>query len=190
MAVLCEGISVIVRRDAIEYHIDGGWAAFDELVPNSTLCSDGELARVGFMDPGSVRAFVETLESHGLTFMEDMLVIDQVKGPTLDCNWIQFGRFPIGDKPDDRVGMCWLFEGERVMGDALYIKEGSMKLYTPPDWRYEGSLSQVFLHVETDELTDRLDFVRTEGNLDVYRDRDTGKEMFVGKPGRDQGPTH
>jgi hypothetical protein len=47
MAVLCEGISVIVRRDAIDKDFDGGWSGFEALVPNSTLCTDGELARVG-----------------------------------------------------------------------------------------------------------------------------------------------
>jgi hypothetical protein len=46
MAALREGISVIVRRDAIDQDFDGDWPAFAALVPNSTLCTDGELARV------------------------------------------------------------------------------------------------------------------------------------------------
>ena len=49
-------------------------------------------------------------------------------------------------------------------------------------WQYEGSLSQQFTFVATEDLNDRMVFVRSEGGLKVYRDRDTGKEMFVGKP--------
>jgi hypothetical protein len=35
MAVLVEGISVIVRRDAIERKLKGGWATFVGAVPNA-----------------------------------------------------------------------------------------------------------------------------------------------------------
>ena len=42
MPVLAEGISVIVRLDAIARLMDDEWANF---VPNQTLCCDNELAR-------------------------------------------------------------------------------------------------------------------------------------------------
>ena len=54
MAVLCEAISVVVRRDAIDKYFKGGWIKFVDDVPNSTMCTDGELVRVGFMTPNSV----------------------------------------------------------------------------------------------------------------------------------------
>ncbi len=47
MAVLAEGISVIVRLDAIARLMDDDWARFVAIVPNQTLCCDNELARVG-----------------------------------------------------------------------------------------------------------------------------------------------
>jgi len=50
MAVLAEGLSVIVLFDAIARLVDDEWAKFVALVPNQTLCCDNELARVGFMD--------------------------------------------------------------------------------------------------------------------------------------------
>lgn len=187
MAVLCEGISVIVRRDSIDQRFTGGWAAFEELVPNSTLCSDGELARVGFMEPGSVEQFVSELVMRGLVFygdennQEDIAVADQVRGLTRPCNWLEFGRFPMGDNPQDRVSMCWLFEGERI-AHGIHLKGRSMELHAPPGWRYEGSLSQQFGFVSNQDLNERMEFLRTEDNLDVYRDRDTGKEVFVGRP--------
>ena len=62
MAVLCEAISVVVRRDSIDIYFKGGWVKFQENVPNSTICSDGELVRIGFMDPDSVQKYIEFLE--------------------------------------------------------------------------------------------------------------------------------
>jgi hypothetical protein len=67
MAVLVEGISAIVRVQAIHDRCAGGWPAFDDNVPNNTLCSDNEVARVGFMMPADCEAFVGGLERHGLS---------------------------------------------------------------------------------------------------------------------------
>ena len=69
MAVLVEAISVIVRRDSVDRSLRGGWAAFVSGVPNATLCSDGQLARVGFMDPDAAGRFVTHLQSGGLDFL-------------------------------------------------------------------------------------------------------------------------
>jgi len=51
MAVLVEAISVVVRRDAIDRSFGGGWRAFVSCVPNTTLSTDDQLARVGFTSP-------------------------------------------------------------------------------------------------------------------------------------------
>jgi hypothetical protein len=174
MAVLCEGISVIVRRDSIDSRFNGGWAAFEELVPNATLCTDGELARVGFMDPDSVQDFISELEIGGLVFdgeelrnaaelfgvaedglgddlaHEDIAVVDQLRGLTRPCNWLEFGRFPVGENPDDKVSMCWLFEGVRI-AHGIHLKGRSMQLHAPAGWSYEGSLSQQFTFLPNDE---------------------------------------
>jgi hypothetical protein len=85
MAVLVEGISVVVRRNAIDLAFDGGWKAFVSSVPNATLCIDDQLARVGFMDPKAVENYVKGLESRGLVFLQsekcvDVAVVDQQRG--------------------------------------------------------------------------------------------------------------
>ena len=69
MAVLVEAISVIVRRDAIDRRFSGGWREFLNAVPNNTFCADEDLARVGFMTPQDVEAFVRRLDCGGLTFV-------------------------------------------------------------------------------------------------------------------------
>ena len=63
MAVLIEGISVIVRRDAIESRYRSGWDGFVADVPSATFCADEEIARVGFMHPVDVEAFIEGLQA-------------------------------------------------------------------------------------------------------------------------------
>ena len=76
MAVLVEAISVVVRRVAIEERFHGGWREFEAAVPNGTLCADKELARVGFMTPPDVEAFVSHLEMSGLTFARNGQAVD------------------------------------------------------------------------------------------------------------------
>lgn len=68
MAVLIEGISVVLRADRLleAWHQD--WDAFVQSVPNKTLCADGELARVGFMTPDNTKLYIEALRGRGLTY--------------------------------------------------------------------------------------------------------------------------
>jgi hypothetical protein len=118
MAVLVEAISVVVRRDAIDRSFDGGWRAFVSCVPNATLCTDSQLARVGFMDPMAVGKFVEGVQAAGLVFLQsekctDIVVVDQQRGPTMPCEWLDFAHIPFG-KSGGKVAACWLFEGPRL----------------------------------------------------------------------------
>ena len=98
MAVLCEAISVVVRRDSIDKYFKGGWVRFKQNIPNSTMCTDGELVRVGFMYTNAVQENFESLEAGGLQFKEekkflgvfgkgrnkkDIVVVDQHQTDTL-----------------------------------------------------------------------------------------------------------
>ena len=59
------------RRDSIDKYFKGGWVRFQQNIPNSTMCTDGELVRVGFMSPNAVQEYVESLEASGLQFKEE-----------------------------------------------------------------------------------------------------------------------
>jgi len=61
MAVLVEGISIILKASAITDKYPGGWESFKAEVPNQTLCADGELIRIGFMSPDDVKGFIDDL---------------------------------------------------------------------------------------------------------------------------------
>src|SRR5687768_15123906 len=104
MAVLVEGISVIILRARLESLYPGGWAAFVANCPNATLCADTWLARVGFMTPADVESFVERLAAAGLVFVRDgvavdIAVVDQVGGTTVSCPWLEVGTVSLADGP-------------------------------------------------------------------------------------------
>lgn len=185
MAVLVEAISVIVRRDSIDKRFHGGWREFENVVPSSTLCSDDELARAGFMSPPDVEAFVRLLEKGGLTFVRngqavDIAVVDQMRGPTMPAEWLEFAHLSLGET-GNRVAACWLFEGPRIAA-GIHMPGKGMTLATPDGWTYDDSLSANFKFVGNDEMNEKLEFLRHENGNDVYLDLSTGKEVYVGRP--------
>lgn len=185
MAVLVEAISVIVRRDAINSRFLGGWRRFLSLVPNSTVCFDEDLARAGFMAPPDVESFVRKLEQGGLVFLSDghcvdIAVVDQMRGPTMPAEWLEFARMPLNGDTHRKISACWLFEEPRIAA-GIHIPAKGFQIATPPGWTYEHSLSAEFKFVESRELPGKLKFLRHEEGVDVYLDFDTGKEVFVGR---------
>lgn len=173
MAVLVEGISVIVQVRSIHERLPGGWDAFRDAVPNATLCSDNEVARVGFMSPADTKAYVGQLEEAGLVYFanghaKDIVVADQQRGFGSRCDWAEFGRIDLDGDPRRQVAAC------RLVGS-------SEQLFLPDGWIYEESLSSQFLFVPDGWVPEFMDFLRRENGLDVYRDLRTGKEVFVGR---------
>jgi len=159
MAVLCEALSVVVRRDSIAAYFRGGWERFLRDAPNATVCYDDELVRVGFLDPKLVGEYVELLESQGLMFHQprpkiwdflgskrthtDIVVVDQHRGPTTECSWVEFGSFTLGEG-NHKVAACWLFESDRVAA-GLHMKSSSLNLAAPKNWTPEGSSGLTFV---------------------------------------------
>jgi hypothetical protein len=185
MAVLVEAISVVVRRDAIDQSLAGGWAAFVDGAPVRTLCTDGQLVRVGFLDPKHVEAFVEKLKAGGLVFLRcnspvDFVVVDQQRGPTMECDWLEFAHIPFGG-PSKRVAMCWFMESKRLEVSGIHVPAQNFGLATPEGWTFEGSMSEQFTFVPTDDVNDRPEFLRSDDGIDVYLDTATGREVFKPK---------
>jgi len=170
MAVLCEAISVVIQADRA-LSTFGSFERFKAIVPNATLAADGHLIRVGFMVPDDVKAFVERLESHGLRYLhggkaQDLVVVDQMRGPAAPCDWLDFGNVEVSGT---RVAAA------RLRGSA------SNQLVTPDGWKAEGSLSQTFGFSPTTADGKGLTFLRRDGAMDVYLNALTGKEVFVGR---------
>jgi hypothetical protein len=175
MAVLIEAISVVVRADTILNKFPGGWDGFKNIVPNTTLCADNEIARVGFMTPQDVESFVKKLQSNGLEFLRDseavdIAVADQMRGLTSKCSWLEFGYVNMGGT-GSRVAAC------RLAGSQV------MEVVTPPGWEFEGSLSSTFGFVPSEHAEKGMKFLRHENGIDVYFNPLTGKEVYVGRTG-------
>jgi hypothetical protein len=109
MAVLVEAISVILKSTSVDAKVPGGWEGFRRAVPFATVCADGELVRVGFLDPRHVASFVESLATVGMRHRDDsgaaddFVVVDQDRGPTTPCAWIDMARVPWQGDPKRRV---------------------------------------------------------------------------------------
>jgi hypothetical protein len=176
MAVLVEGISVIVRAGAIVHKYDGGREAFIADCPDASLCADGELIRLGFMDPRDAQAFVAMLTERGLTDRADgeavdLVIADQQRGLSVPCKWAELKSVPAPGRESEAVVACRLAGSDQ---DALMTPEG---------WAYEDSLSARFGQTETRSTSERLEFLRHEDGTDVYRDTETGEEVSVDRTG-------
>jgi len=176
MAVLVEGISVIVRARPIIEKYGDGWDAFVADCPSETLCADGQLVCVSFMDPRDAEQFASTLTTRGLTYRADgeavdFVIADQQEGFSPPCKWATLGKAPAPGAETEWVVAC------RLAGSD------NQTLMTPDDWSYEGSLSENFGTKKTDASSDHLEFLRSEGGTDVYRDTETGEEVTVRRTG-------
>lgn len=135
MAVLVEGISVVIRRQAIESKYPGGWRFFEKDAPGKALCADDDLVRVGFHTLREVDAYIEQVQKLGLVFMRDdqavdLAVVHQLQGIASPCEWLEFGHVRLSAS-GSRVAAC------RRKGSVV------TRLVTPEDWDYKGSLSEL-----------------------------------------------
>jgi hypothetical protein len=172
MAVLIEAISVVLRCESIVKRFFGGVEHFMSSLPNKTLCADGELACVNFMVPVDVKSYVEYLVGQGLVFKEsemavDLVVVDQKRGMTSDCDWAIFGEADWKNNPAYPISVC------------QYLPSSIKHVVVPEGWDYASSLSAASSFVGGENIPPSLKFVRGEGDTDVLRDENTGQEFFV-----------
>ncbi len=174
MAVLIEAVSVVIRADVLQERYPGGWDAFACVVPNQTLCADGELVRIGFMSPSDVETYISSLREYDILYRvqgkaRDLVVVDQMRGPLVACDWIEFGHLDLDNDPARRVAAC------RKTGSLL------KQVVTPEAWTFEFSLSSSYGFVPSEQQHKSLKFLRQEDGLDVYLNELTGREVFVGR---------
>ena len=169
MAVLIEGISVVLRKDVIEQKYPGGIAQYEKDSPNRTFCADQYLTAIRFMMPKDVQHFVQNLEQHGMKLLsgngfDEIAIVDMLSGATTRCDWLSFA------KKFDGISVCWL------AGTDL------AEVAVPMGWEFETSLSMKNSFVSNQEANKKVRFLRSEGKVDVYLDLGTGKEVYVGRP--------
>jgi hypothetical protein len=166
MSVLVEAISVIVPITVLEAKYPGGVAQYERDCPNATYCADEHLTRVGFMAPADTLAFVERLERLGLVHLRDgravdIVVVDQLRGPTSVCDWIAAGRHA------DGYAAAWL--AHTVPGWFAH----------PKGWTVDQSAQMRF--VSNEEADERILGLSRDENLETVLDYETGKQLYIGR---------
>jgi hypothetical protein len=139
-----------------------GLDGFKALAKNQTYGTDELLSRVSFMNPLDVQTFASGLIKQGFQdavggAWTDFAVIDQQRGLTLPCPWLDWAR-----NDDGRV-LAWL-KGHPV-GEAA----------TFPKW---SSADQLQFFPDESEL----ELIGTKDNLLVYRNCKTGQVLYTAKP--------
>lgn len=175
MAVLVEAISIVIKLESIETKYAGGWPGLKKNCPNKTLCADECIARMGFMTPDDVEDAVKSLQSQDLIYQDhegravDLIVIDQLRGPTIPCDWIEFGHITLNSANAIKVAAA------RMAGQV------DTALITPEDWSFETSLSRNYGFVPTEHRDKSLRYLRHEDGLDIYFNELLCKEVYVGR---------
>jgi len=175
MAVLIEAISIIMRRETIDKKYPGAWNAFVENTPNQTLCADDKIARLGFMSPFDVESFIKGLEKIGFKYVvngqaSEVAVIDQIKGFMTPCDWLDAGHVKI-DNGKYEVAACKL--------------KGCLSKFIiyPNGWEYNKSLSREYGFIPSGHLEKSLKYLRHENGSDVYFNKLTDGEVYIGRTG-------
>ena len=127
---------------------------------------DRHLTRVGFMAPDDVRRFVERLLALGFVHLRDgeavdLVVVDQLHGPTSRCRWLKAARHP--------SGFAFAWKARTQPGSFAY----------PDGWTPAQSAALDFASEE--EAAERLLTVKREKGLDIALDFKTGREVFIAR---------
>ena len=160
MSILVEAITVVFMNATADRHIQGGVDAVKKIAPNSTFRTDGLISAISFMDPESTGNFVDTLLNVGMEFVEDgvaqdIVVLDQHRGPTAQCDWIGFNQNADGNS------IAWL----------VGHPQGDMAVYD--NWPPNNDLM-----FRDGQVGETMKFLREEDGLDIYLDLETGQECF------------
>ncbi len=166
MAIYCEAISVVVRKSTIVEKLHMKPHQLRARFPGGSYWEDENIVRFGFMAPQDAGLWIETLEDLGLTFVHesptetiaiDIVVVDQLKGSTCICPWIQSEIID---------GHRWAWENGKSPGDFV----------APPDMKERN-----FTFIPQ-EVADGMAIVtETMGTSDQTIDNETGKTNYIGR---------
>ena len=201
MAVLIEALNVIVKDEAFEGN-PLNRDLFFKNIPSKAFCSDGLIHRIGFMDPKYVGQYIEYLEGElGLTFLDyqkkakDIVVVDMLKGPTTNCDWIVFKRDKFFlerkefEKFNEDFSIAWKlgnYEGNREDYLMLHTNDNDIETHFseygisfPKSWTPDRALYDSNF---TPNPKDDLEEISRDDKIITYRKRSTGELVYVGIP--------
>ena len=164
MAVAIEAFSVVGNLLAIE---DSDLLSKDDLTamaPNSTALSDADLWRCSFMAESDAAAFIERLNEIGFDTTagpnSDFVVVNEFDlEVTPYCEWLEVANYQKGV-------IAWKVGSNP---ETVTAREG---------WSPEKGSG---LQFGNRQQMDDLEFVRLEGNVEVFRDKSSGELVYIGR---------
>ncbi|HET8935015.1 MAG TPA: hypothetical protein VFN67_16315 [Polyangiales bacterium] len=147
MAVLIEGVCLLLRCDAVERLYPGGVKALASSCTAEAVCADEELMSLTFDDSDAAEDYLAELEQYGFRHLVHDLAIDAVLadphlGPISPCGWADYGQVTIESDPNKRVAVCSM-PGAEVSD-----------LCVPRGWRFKGSRSEALALAQDDDDDD------------------------------------
>ncbi len=167
MAVIVEGLSVLLRCRSVTQQYKGGFQAFMSSLHEGRLCADSELVAIGLDTAEQVDSCLLQLRRKGLRDGDDMVVADQIYGLRSPCDWLTVQRIYWNQLPQQPI-MIALINNSQFEGVA-----------TPADWDYAASLSKKVRYMDGAALPQAVTYIRTENGLDVLRDDLSGDMLYV-----------
>ncbi len=163
MAVLLEAYSLLIRNEDLDSAYPAGAAGYLQDAPTTQSCTDGAITRVGFMAEADVRREAARLVAIGaIRSLEAVAVVGA----------------------DDTEVPSWLVLGSHGSTPCAWLQGESMgALAVPVGWA-PGQLQRL----DQAEIEEHLEHLRTEDRVDVYRDRRTGKLLYVGRTAGSRPP--
>ena len=124
MPVVAECTSVLIRNATLDASYPGGAVGFDKDCPISTYCTDGQISRVGFMDPTDASAYVNHLVKSGLP-QNEIAIFQEGVGFASPCSWLLIAVAELGD--GNEALMAWLRGTD------------GLEFVAPPGWQPGGT---------------------------------------------------
>ncbi|MDB5346954.1 MAG: hypothetical protein JWP89_5331 [Schlesneria sp.] len=168
MAIAIEGFTVVGSKSRIQEDFEGGLAALSQMTPNATELTDDHLWRCSFMAAVDAQMFLGQLQQVGM---------NTTQGP--DSVFVLVSEFDLSVEP-----YCeWLSIAQWEKG-VIAWREGTTpdKVIAREGWSPERGSGLLFKDA-TDP--DNLTFLRTEGNVDVYFDKQGQRELYSSRTNPD-----
>ena len=160
MSITIEGFSVVVKRELVQPFLDD-----DRIVPpNRMFLGDDDIWRCSFMSNDDAGAFVKKLEALGLNGTKgpnpDLVLVNEFNHDVYPyCEWLELGNY-------QKAIVAWKAGSDP---EKLVAHEG-----------FDPAVGSGLLFRDKTNLHD-LEFLRVEGNIEVYLDKRSGDEVFLGR---------
>ena len=160
MALPIEGFTVLAQKSRIAHLLDSQAVE----VPNSTALADDDLWRCCFMAEADASKFIETLQQFGLNVSQgpdsDVVLVNEFDSSVHPyCEWLVTAKW-------EKAVVAWKAgtNPETIVArDGWDPKIGSGLTFQDPD------------------SMDHLEFLRLEDQVEVYLNKETGKEVYIGR---------